>query len=54
MRFEEISCLRVGYRRQASEHVGTLGDIVVTRVEFRVDRRPEKIREQAKPINRRA
>ncbi|MBZ5491303.1 MAG: hypothetical protein LAO76_10265 [Acidobacteriia bacterium] len=35
MRFEEVSCLRVGYLRHKPEQVGTTGDIVTTRVEFK-------------------
>jgi hypothetical protein len=54
MRFEEISCLRVSFRREASEHVGTSGEVVATGVEFKVDPQPEKTREQATPCNRRA
>jgi hypothetical protein len=34
MRFHEISCLRVGYRRHTPERVGTTGNIVATRVQF--------------------
>jgi len=39
MRFKEVNCLRVGYRRQDPEDVGTTGDIVATRVEFIADPR---------------
>jgi hypothetical protein len=35
MRFERISCLRVGIRRHRTEAVGTSGELVSTRVEFR-------------------
>ena len=34
MRFHEVSCLRVGYRRHTPERVGTTGKIVATRVQF--------------------
>lgn len=37
MRFTEISCLRVSGRRVSPEHVGTTGDVVVTRVEFKAE-----------------
>jgi hypothetical protein len=42
MRFEEISCLRVGYRRHKPEDVGTTGDIVATRVHFNPELRSGK------------
>jgi hypothetical protein len=35
MRFEEIACLRVSGRRQRPERVGTTGEVVATRVQFR-------------------
>lgn len=35
MRFERISCLRVGIRRHRTEAVGATGELVATRVEFR-------------------
>lgn len=34
MRFGEVTCLRVGYRRERPQDVGTTGSIVATRVEF--------------------
>jgi hypothetical protein len=43
MRFEQISCLRVGYRRHKPEDVGTTGDIVATRVQFTPEPRSAKI-----------
>jgi hypothetical protein len=38
MKFKRVACLRVSTRRQQSEDVGTTGEIVATRIEFRQER----------------
>jgi hypothetical protein len=44
MRFEEITCLRVGYGRHRAEDVGTTGTVVASRVQFKAA--------TGRPINR--